>query len=247
MPAPPPTVEELIGTIKRSSQPTVLVEGPDDMSIYRWMQGQIGPLKADFLPCGGRTALLEVFKRRTEFAGKKVVFLADQDMWLFTSIPPEYADIIWTEGYSIENDIYMYSDIERFLDLNVIAEHRLLIEVIARWFAFEVEEFRAKGYSQVDTKIGDVVRPGTTDIHPDFVTKRGYIPPSPETVREIVDDYQRNIRGKQLFQMLRRLLAPGSPVAHSEEALHQICVNTRNHLNVARLMAEIRIRLDVSV
>jgi hypothetical protein len=246
MPIPAPTVDELVATIKHSSLPTILVEGPDDMGIYRWMQGQLGPLNGDFLPCGGRNTLLEIFRRHAEFAGKTVVFVADRDMWLFTSIPAEYAGIIWTEGYSIENDIYLHSDIERFLDLSEIVEHHLLVEAIGRWFAFEVEEHRAGRPPQVDTKVGDVVRPGTTEIHTGFIVKRGYTPAAPETVREVVDDYQRNIRGKQLFEMLLRFLsASGRAATHSKAGLYEICVKTRGHPNVARLMAEIRSRLDI--
>ena len=241
MPLPVPTVDELVETIKRSSLPTILVEGTDDVMIYRWMQGQLGFAQGDFLFCGGRNALLELFQRRLEFAGKKVVFVADRDMWLYSAVPAEYAGVIFTEGYSIENDVYSHSDIERLLEVNEAAEHRLLVEAIGQWFAFEVEEYRAGRPFIVDTGVGDIVRPGTTDMHPTFVAKRGYHPPSTATHQEVMSDYPRNIRGKQLFQMLLRFVsASGRPATHSKAALIENCVKTRNHPNVARLLNEIR-------
>lgn len=243
MPLPVPTVDELVETIKRSSLPTVLVEGSDDAVIYRWMQGLLGWAQADFLLCGGRNALLEVFQRRSEFTGKKVVFVADRDMWLYSAVPAEYADVLFTEGYSIENDIYSHSDIERLLDVNEANEHRLLVEAIGQWFAFEVEEYRAGRLFMVDIKIGDIVRLGT-DIHPSFVTKRGYCPPATAMLNEVMSSYQRNIRGKQLFEMLLRFVsASGRPATHSRAALIENCVKTRNHPNVVRLINEIRARL----
>ena len=61
------------------------------MMIYRWMEERIGVDEADVLPCGGKSVLLAVYERRTEFSHLKTAFIADRDMWLFTAIPPEYS------------------------------------------------------------------------------------------------------------------------------------------------------------
>ena len=116
MPVPDPTVDELVATLHRSELPTVVVEGKDDMQIYRWVEARIGNRNADVLPVGGRENPLSVYERRTEYAHLPVAFVADRDMWLFSGIPPGYRDIIWTEGYSIENDLYLGAELENMLD-----------------------------------------------------------------------------------------------------------------------------------
>ena len=55
------TEDEIVELLKRSSLTSVIVEGKDDMTIYRWIEEKIGISKANFLPCGGRNTLLKVF------------------------------------------------------------------------------------------------------------------------------------------------------------------------------------------
>jgi hypothetical protein len=100
------TVNELVSMLRHSSEPTILVEGPDDIMVYRWLKQHIEPLKASPIDCGGRQNLLSVYERRNEFSHVKTVFLADKDLYVFLGIPEEYSDVLWTTGYSIENDIY---------------------------------------------------------------------------------------------------------------------------------------------
>ena len=73
------TVDEIIETLKRSSLTTVLVEGVDDVMIYRWLEDEIGIHNANFFPCGGRNNLLEIYERRAEFSELKTIFVADKD------------------------------------------------------------------------------------------------------------------------------------------------------------------------
>ena len=116
MPTPYLTVEELVATLRNSDLPTVIVEGQDDMRIYRWVEERLGSRTANVLPTGGRPNLLSVYERRREFLDLPVAFVADQDMWLFSGIPTEYGGVIWTEGYSIENDLYADADLEKLLE-----------------------------------------------------------------------------------------------------------------------------------
>ena len=55
---------------------------------------------------GGRSNLFAVYDRKSEFGHLPVAFIADQDKELFTQLPAGYEEIIWTQGYSIENDLY---------------------------------------------------------------------------------------------------------------------------------------------
>ena len=90
MPVPnPTTVDELVATLQRSQLPTVIVEGKDDMHIYRWIEERVGARKVDVHSAGDRNKLLAVYQRRNEYAHLPVAFVADRDMWLFSGIPPE--------------------------------------------------------------------------------------------------------------------------------------------------------------
>ena len=52
MPVPHPTVDELVETLRRSELPTVVVEGENDMQIYRWVEARVGNQNANVLPAG---------------------------------------------------------------------------------------------------------------------------------------------------------------------------------------------------
>jgi hypothetical protein len=61
------SIDELVATLKRSNLPTILVEGDDDVMVYRQFEKQFGARKVSILPCGGRNTLLKVFERKHEF------------------------------------------------------------------------------------------------------------------------------------------------------------------------------------
>ena len=124
MPLPSPTVKELVATLRRSTLPTVLVEGQVDMRIFRWVEEHLGSQTANVLPAGGREKLLCIYKERHEFADLPVAFVADRDMWLFSGTPSDYDEVIWTEGYSIENDLYAGAELENLLDSEEMQEHQ---------------------------------------------------------------------------------------------------------------------------
>jgi hypothetical protein len=101
------TIDDIVATLKRSSLPTVLVEGKEDIIIYRQIEQLFGATKINFLPCGGRNTLLKIFERRNEFSNIKTFFIADKDMWVFETPPIEYHEVLFTTGYCLENDLYI--------------------------------------------------------------------------------------------------------------------------------------------
>ncbi len=132
-----PTVDELVSTLRRSKLPTVVVEGKDDMQIFRWMEDLLEVHEIDVLAAGMRSNVLAVYDRRSEFDHLPVAFIADRDKELFTQLPVGYEDIIWTQGYSIENDLYAGADpsLENLMDPQEADEHRQLLDTIIEWFA----------------------------------------------------------------------------------------------------------------
>ena len=184
MPAPNLTVDEIVAYLSRSQLPTVVVEGKDDMRIYGWAEARVGNTKAYVLATGGRNTLLAVYQRRNEFANLPVAFVADRDLWLFSEIPADYHDVIWTQGYSIENDLYTGAELEDLLDAHEVDEHQQVLYAIIEWFAFEVEEFLAGRVAEVDRSCDEIVPPGETKMDEGFSTRRGFRAPDSELIQQ---------------------------------------------------------------
>lgn len=225
MPLPMPTEDELVALLRRTSLPTLLVEGTTDAFVYRCLEEQLRALDLDVVICGGRSTLLSVFRRRGEYINSLVVCLADRDMWLFTAIPDEYSGVVWTTGYSIENDAYAGSGVERLLSVAEASLFDQLLGNVVQWLAFEVEEFRAGREVCVAEHLNRVVPiPGVALDH-EFLLARGYRSPTESTIREIESEYPLKLRGKTLFDMLVRFLsAPKRTPKHSKAGLLEMCL-----------------------
>ncbi len=241
MPVPSPTVEELVAALRRSALPTILVEGQEDMRIYRWIEARLGTRVANVLPTGGRDKLLSVYERRQEFSNLPVAFVADRDMWLFSGIPSNYDGVIWTEGYSIENDLYAGANLENLLDSEEELEHQQVLDAIVEWFACEVEKCLANEPYKVKIHCNRVVPLGQTQIDEKIRKCRGFRPPREEIHRQIREAYQLQLRGKTLFDMLVRFLsAPDRDIKHSIRGLYEIAFKmTPSHPLMTRLIQEI--------
>ena len=236
-----PTVDELVAALRQSRLPTVIVEGKDDMHIYRWVEGRIGSQNANVLPAGGRNNLLSVYQRRNEYAHLPVAFVADRDLWLFSGIPPIYQDVIWTQGYSIENDLYAGADLESLLEAEEAREHQQVLDSIIEWFAFEVEEYLGDREAQVDKHCNEIVPIGETEMDHSFRNSRGFHPPDQALHQQIRAAYRLQLRGKSLFQVLVRFLsAPDRNVKHSTFGLYEIAFKmTPSHELMNQLIVEI--------
>ena len=200
------TVDELVAFLRYSQRANIVVEGNDDEAIYRRLIQQIDILTVDFCAAGGREKLLQIYERRSEFAHVPVAFIADRDMWLFSGIPEEYAGIIWTQGYSIENDLYVSGDLETLLETHQTETHRQVLDAVCRWFAYEVEAFLNQHSPHVASSLDEMIPRGKTELDDEFCKRRGFVPPSERRYRQIREAYQLQLRGKLLFQILVRFL-----------------------------------------
>lgn len=222
-----PTVDELVATLKHTNLRTVVVEGPDDVKIYRGLEDIIGSLDASFLECYGRIQLLSLFSRRSEFPSAKVCFVADQDMWIFASVPSDYSDVIFTNGYSIENDVYQDGDIERkILSANERPDHATIIDELCKWFAFQVDRFFVSGSCLTDPHLSHLIPvPGFT-CSQEVLSLNGFRDPRPETYSSLRGQHQRKLRGKLLFEVIVRFShAEGREPRHSYDSLLDIAVS----------------------
>lgn len=105
------TLEEHISILQHSDLPAIIVEGKDDIIIYRRLEEEINGVVVT--PVGGRANVLKIFQEVVNSNGrlynKNIVFIADQDIWVNVGIPNEFQNpkLIFTTGYSIENDIFV--------------------------------------------------------------------------------------------------------------------------------------------
>lgn len=148
MPLPDPNVENLVDALRLSNKPNIIVEGKDDEIIYGTLVERLGRFDVGFFSAGSKDTLLHLYEELSEyenagdFRHTPVTFIADHDMWLFRGIPDQYDDIIWTEGYSIENDLYAHVKLRDRVGNKV--EYDQTIDAISMWFAYKVEEYLEK-------------------------------------------------------------------------------------------------------
>lgn len=248
MPRLNPTVDELVSTLRRSRLPTIIVEGEEDMQIFRWVEDMLEVPEADILGVGGRRNLLAVYDRRNEFDHLPVAFIADRDKELFTQLPTGYEDVIWTKGYSIENDLYAGAEpsLESLMNPHEANEHGKVLGAIIEWFAFEVEEFLEGRSPEFDHHCDEVVHRGQTKMDNGFRQRRGFHPPNSALQRQIREAYQLQLRGKQLFQVLVRFLsASNRSPKYSYHGLYEIAFKmTAVHPLMNRLIQKVEQKIS---
>ena len=209
MPLPQYNVDEFVTLLKRTNIPTVLVEGICDVKVLRSIEerADYSVKNINFYPCGGKETLFNVYKRKNEFSSKKVAFLADRDMNLFKDKNTHFKEIIWTKGYCIENDIFADSNLLELLSKKERSEFETTIKEICRWFAFEVEKYLRDEKFNVQNTIYKICSDHSSKLCPKFLEEIGFKEPDEELLNDIILNYKLKLRGKQIFQILARILA----------------------------------------
>lgn len=212
MSLPDSTLENLVTALRLSNKPNIIVEGKDDEIIYRTLVERLGRFDVGFFSASSKNTLLHLYDELSEyqnagdFRHTPVAFIADRDMWLFSGIPESYADITWTQGYSVENDLYVSAELENFLEAHQHETHQQVLNAVCRWFAFEVEAFLKGDAAYVGEGLDEIVPRGKTELDDVFLKRRGFLPPHEERYQQIRETYGLQLRGKLLFQILLRFL-----------------------------------------
>lgn len=205
---PRPTVDELFQLLKRTSLPTVLVEGADDIVFYRKIEEDLVDLGLDILPAGNKDCVLELMSRlQEECKGKKFAFVVDKDLWVH-AIPTEYNDcqrLVMTDGYSVENDLFLDGELEELLSVDEKTEFLNDIERFLHWYALEVSR-------RLNGKDGAFrTHPGKVLDDPEFFNSRVELNEGEEypnvLKQEIKNDFRKILRGKSLLSILHRQLS----------------------------------------
>lgn len=197
------TVDEIISYLNHSSIPTLLVEGKDDHQIYRWVEEKLEDSDLDILPCGGRKALLELYDEKHKIKKKDILFFADLDLWLFSGVPIEYRDIIFTNGYSIENDIYSSAKqaLESLISQAKIGDYYKAVNELSKWYSFEVNEYLNSRPYKLKVSPKGVLDNKSYDLSSSYIARSGYTLNNTGLYKDIQNNYDIKIRGKNLLDL----------------------------------------------
>lgn len=241
MATPKLTLEEALETLRHTEIPTVVVEGDTDAWLLRRLDAFIRETAAnvDVMEVGGRENVLALFEGRAKLK-PHVVFLADQDMFAFTGIPEKYREIVWTSGYSIENDVYHQSPVEALLEGKEAADHRRLIAQLSRFFAFAVERHITGSREALDQHPKAIVDCETFELQERVTSRPDWAEPPQARWDEILTEYPLKLRGKYLFEALAVFLKhPKRPIKHTPEALMELCVCLHPTPGLQRIVGEL--------
>lgn len=237
------TEDEIVEYLKRSSLTTVLVEGKDDMIIYRWIEEEIGIHNANFMSCGGRDRLLKVFARRNEFSHIKTIFVADKDAYVYDSVPDNLNEIIWTSGYSIENDLYQGQRIEQLLDINEKVKFRKAVDNFITYYAFEVEQFQKKLIFNFANHPNQILC-DAQELKQDFLSEINFQNPNATTIKYLQEEYDLLLRGKSLFALLIRFLSSKKrKIKHNKNSLLEHCFKMQKSESVVSIIEQLKEKL----
>ena len=217
-------VELALHTLKRSKLPTLVVEGYHDKAIYRWLEKLLDMPKINLLPVDGRDNLLEIYRKRSEFDSQlPVAFMADLDKWVFDRLgiggQADYEDIIWTTGYSLENDLYSDGKPENtYIDPTKRDQHRRELDNAICEFAYQVASWAARGRL-----------PNSEDIANYY--------------EQITEEYELKLRGKDLFEVLSKFCKARNHLELCQDVFNAIDLTTGNPPLLSSLILKIQYQI----
>jgi len=212
------TVDEAIALLSKTSLPTLIVEGRDDVIVYRNLEQQLADLGVSVFPVGGRLKVLEVFRRRAEIKSQvKLAFIADQDTWVVTGVPSQFLDpmMIYTAGYSVENDVYVDGELWKLLSGSEDQKFRSELLAFNQWYALALTRHLADPGNPIALHPDHVLEP--IQYATLVALKAGETYPH-SLLAQVQSRYELLVRGKSLLGLLLRNIK--SP-KHSPDALLQ--------------------------
>ena len=254
------TVDDLVTELQLSTKSNIVVEGKGDAIIYGELVDRLGIHDIDFVVAGCKSSLLKLYDKlscyenKGDFRHAPVVFIADRDMWVFTDIPLRYKKkIIWTNGYSIENDLYSNAKLYEHVDYS---DYDQLLTLISTWFAHKVVEYlriNPKELESIQDEESVSIALSCYEIIPKGKTTLAdgleFLPPTHEKVKAIKNEYYRLLRGKLLFELFARFLSSlrwmSTKAKINVEAVYYLAIKDpgANQL-FSRLEGEVKKKLD---
>lgn len=195
------TMDEAIGTIKRSSLINIAIEGKDDVIVYRRLE-EIFQENISLLAMGGREQVLELFSRKSEFEGSPVIYIVDKDLWVFDDIPEEYRNkkIITTNGYSIENDAYSDINPEKYLQDYEKSSFQGELEKFNKWYALTIKRINQGIHCSLSWHPNHIL----DSDYQDFIKLNDGEDFPEDLFEKINSEYKKILRGKSLMGLIIR-------------------------------------------
>ena len=224
------SIQEIIGTLKNTGLPTVLVEGSSDIIVYRRCEERLRDIGVDFVKVGkrkdtgGRKMVLAVFEHRCHIPNVQLAFIVDNDVWINSGVPSKYCSdrLIRTSGYSIENDVFVDGNLEGLLTPSELASFQKDLASFLDWYALALNRHLADNTKPIKTHPNKVLNP---DHYP-TLTKLEPTETYPTALRdEMASDYKMKLRGKSLFGLLLRQLGRGSGRYNDDSLLNIVAVS----------------------
>lgn len=236
-----PTIDEVISTINHSSLPVVFIEGKDDAIVFRNLERQFSDLYLSIFPLGGRDRVLQLYARRDEITGiGRFCFIADRDTWVYSGVPDEYIDplLIFTSGYSIENDIYIDGELENLLSSAELSKFSDELKRFLRWYALALSRHLANNDLGIDDHPDKVLACSSFFAEQTCLLEGEIYPQS--VFDDLLVKYNLNLRGKSLLALLfRRLSQKSRPVKHTKGGIIEL-VSRRNGPLISRFSDEVQ-------
>lgn len=251
--------DELFAAIRtnyNSKKFNIIVEGKTDLNVYNRLVVSLGIGKVDYYAVGGREGLFAVYRlikrKEAKHLQDHIAFIADQDSWVFldeSEKPPEgyedicMEDIIWTKGYSIENDLYIAGRLRDLISDEHDREYEKTLREICTWYAFQVKNWDWKGGKnlKIIDRIPIIISETTGNLSEDLskqLQAAGFNP-SCSRFEEIVKNYKKMIPGKLLFQLVLFFLQrSGFPIKYANtwhNVLAQIAITVSSKWNLSSL------------
>lgn len=237
----------IISSINHSEMPCIIVEGDGDVKIFRWILEELG-FGDYFYPSnindmiksqGGCGILRKLYLNKSKITNPNVIFISDKDVFAYSQIPKEYDGIVFTKGYSIENDLYDGCSLEQKLfekeDKDLF---NCVLDQFIRYYACEFEKlnagkqynFRKKPEAIIDKKYML-----NTSLLDDFTE------PSSNSVDYFKNQYDLLLRGHSLFKLVSMVLhRKNRDPKYSESAIYELCYKFCKSQSIIELQEKIK-------
>jgi len=153
----------------------------------------------------------------------KLGFVADQDVWINSGIPAVYKtpQLVFTHGYSIENDVFCDGNLTALLTAPDIGHFEEELEKFLSWYALFLSRHLSDSIHSISLHPDQVLEPGYWESCLSLQPGETY----PEALRiELKNDYRRLLRGKSLLALLIRSTnrRPGQPRHNTKGLLETV-------------------------
>lgn len=213
------TFEELMATLKHSSMPTVLVEGKDDLFLYRQLERLFDPTKVSIQVAGNKSDALKLQHHLRASNFDHTVAFVDSDFWTIDGTPLTLPKgVLSTIGYSIENDIILFGGLLDLLDHKECKQFMQDLHRYASWYSIQIQFERDEPEPTFRESAAKVLC--NLEYFEETSKKYQHCEICHSIIDQIVALPMVHVRGKNLFQVLLLQLAKnGRNPSHTKNGL----------------------------